>query len=214
MIICFINQKGGSGKTSLSINVASTLARLGYSVLLIDADRQASSSAWVSLREETAFQVVSMARPNFAKDAKQMALKYDFTIIDGPPHAEEISRSCIAAADLVLIPIEPSGLSIWASEMTIRQVQEVSEYKDIRAAFVISRKISRTIIGRQIYGMSEGYGPPVLTSHVHQRVAFAECLTLGKSIHEYEPRGLAAVEIQQLTNEILNLIETNFPIES
>lgn len=214
MIICFINQKGGSGKTSLSINVASTLATLGYSVLLIDADSQASSSAWVSLREETAFQVVSMARPNFAKDAKKMALKYDFTIIDGPPHAEEISRSCIAAADLVLIPIEPSGLSVWASEMTIAQVQEASEYKDVKAAFVVSRKISRTIIGREIYGMSEGYGPPVLASHVHQRVAFAECLTLGKSIHEHEPDGLAAYEILQLTNEILNFVETNFPKDS
>jgi len=214
MIISFINQKGGSGKTSLSINVACTLARLGHSILLIDADSQASSSTWASVRAETRFQVVSMARPNFAKDAMKMALNYDFTIIDGPPHAQEISRSCIAAADLVLIPIEPSGLSMWASEMTISQVREASEYKDTQAAFVISRKISRTVIGREIPGMTEGYGPPVLASQVHQRVAFAECLTLGKSIHEYEPDGLAADEIHQLTNEILDLVGTNFPMES
>lgn len=210
MIISFINQKGGSGKTTLAVNVASTLVKLGYSVLLIDADSQASSSAWASIRAETLFQVVSMARPNFAKDAMIMALNYDFTIIDGPPHAQEISRSCIAAADLVLIPIEPSGLSIWASVMTVAQVHEASECKDIQVAFVISRKIKRTIIGRQIYVMAEGYRLPILTSHVHQRVAFAECLTLGKSILEYEPNGLAVEEIQQLTNEILDLAETNF----
>src|SRR6056297_1586596 len=192
MIISFINQKGGSGKTSLSINVACTLARLGHSILLIDADSQASSSTWASVRAETRFQVVSMARPNFAKDAMKMALNYDFTIIDGPPHAYEISRSCIAAADLVLIPIEPSGLSAWASDMTIAQVREASEFKEIKSAFVFSRIISRTIIGREIHGMTKGSGPPVLASEIHQRVAFAECLTLGKYIHEYEPEGLAA----------------------
>lgn len=214
MIISFINQKGGSGKTTLAVNVASTLVKLGYSVLLIDADSQESSSAWASIRAETLFQVISMARPNFAKDAMKMALNYDFTIIDGPPHAQEISRSCIAAADLVLIPIEPSGLSIWASEMTVAQIYEASECKNIHAAFIISRKIKRTIIGRQIYVMAEGYRLPILTSHVHQRVAFAECLTLGKSIHEYEPYGLAVEEIQQLTNEILDLAETSFSAES
>lgn len=208
MIISFINQKGGAGKTTLSINVASTLARLGHSVLLIDADSQASSSAWASLRAEAPFQVVSMARSNFAQDARQMALNYEFVIIDGPPHAQEISRSCIAAADLVLIPIEPSGLSMWASNMTIAQVREASEFKDIQAAFVVSRIISRTVIGREIHSMTESYRMPVLASGVYQRVAFAECLTLGKSIHEYEPDGLAANEIHQLTNEILNIAET------
>ncbi len=214
MIISFINQKGGTGKTTLSINVASTLARLGNAVLLIDADSQASSSTWASLREETPFQVVSMARPNFAKDARKMALNYDFTIIDGPPHAYEISRSCIAAADLVLIPIEPSGLSTWASDMTVSQVREASEFKDIQAAFVVSRVISRTVIGREVHRMTKGSGPSVLTPGIHQRVAFAECLTLGKSIHEYEPDGLAADEIQQLTNEILNIAETKPHMEN
>ena len=59
MIISFINQKGGVGKTTLSINVASALANAGHKVLLIDADKQGSSTAWASLREETPFQVVS-----------------------------------------------------------------------------------------------------------------------------------------------------------
>lgn len=204
MVISFINQKGGSGKTTLSINVASALAGLGYSVLLIDADSQASSSTWASLRQETPFRVISMARPNFSKDARQMAADYNFTVIDGPPHAQEISRSCIAAADLVLMPIEPSGLSAWASEMTIAQVYEASEFKDIRAAFVVSRKITGTVIGREVRGMTNGYRTPVLASEVHQRIAFAESLTLGKTIHEYDPDCRARVEIAELTNEILD----------
>ena len=76
------------------------------------------------LAEEPAFQVVSMARENMAKEALQIASDFAYTIIDGPPHAEQISRSCIIASDFVALPIEPSGLSTWASDFTVRQVRE------------------------------------------------------------------------------------------
>ena len=90
MIISFINQKGGVGKTTLSTNIASALSNEGHKVLLIDADKQGSSSTWASLREDTPFQVVSLARDNMAKHALKLALDFDFTIIDAPPHVVAI----------------------------------------------------------------------------------------------------------------------------
>ena len=111
MIISFLNQKGGVGKTTLAVNVATQLARQDHKVLLIDADKQGSAGTWASLRDEAPFQVVSMARANMARDALKLAGGYTHTIIDGPPHAEEIARSCIIASDFVALPIEPSGLS-------------------------------------------------------------------------------------------------------
>ena len=93
MIIAFVNQKGGTGKTTLSVNVAGDLATQGFKVLLIGADKQGSASTWASLRTETPFEVVSMARENMARDAIKMAADYDHTIIDGPPHAQEVARS-------------------------------------------------------------------------------------------------------------------------
>ena len=72
MIIAFLNQKGGVGKTTLSINMAADLANRGHKVLLIDADKQGSSSTWASLREDAPFQVVSLARENMARDTLKL----------------------------------------------------------------------------------------------------------------------------------------------
>jgi chromosome partitioning protein len=79
-----------------------------------------------------------MARENMARVAMKMATDYQHTIIDGPPHAQEVARSCIIAADFVALPIEPSGLSTWASDFTVRQVREAQEYKPtLRCGFVV-----------------------------------------------------------------------------
>ena len=204
MIISFLNQKGGVGKTTLSINVAACFALTKKRVLLIDADKQGSSTMWASLREDSPFQVVSLARDNMAKDALKMAEGYDVTIIDGPPHAEKIARSCIIASDIILLPIEPSGLSTWASDLTIRQIQEAMDYKEsIKCGFVVNRKIGKTVIGRDIRMLAEKSGIPVLQAEINQRVAFAESLTMGKTIFEWDEAGSAAKEILTLTQEVL-----------
>tara|TARA_R110000772_G_C13309490_1_gene439770 strand:+ start:415 stop:1074 length:660 start_codon:yes stop_codon:yes gene_type:complete len=212
MIISFINQKGGVGKTTIAINVASDLANQGYKTLLIDADKQGSSSTWASLREETPFQVVSLARENMAKDALSLASEYDFTLIDAPPHAEAISRSCIIASDLVVMPIEPSGLSTWASDVTVQQVEQAREYKEtLKCGFVVSRKIGNTIIGREVRNMVEETGMRVFDTDIENRVAFAESLTMGQTIFEWGVDKKAMNEIETLTKELVSYGKEKLP---
>lgn len=208
MIISFLNQKGGVGKTTLSVNVAACLAAKGLKVLLVDADKQGSATTWASLRDETPFQVISMPRDNLARDVLKLSADFGATVIDGPPHAEGVARACIIASDFVALPIEPSGLSTWASELTVRQVREAQMFKEnLKCGFVVSRKIGKTVIGREIRAMAAEAGIALLTAEIEQRVAYAESLTMGKTIFEWSPAGAAAQEIKTLTDEIIEHVQ-------
>ena len=210
MIWGFVNQKGGVGKSTLSQNVADCLSRLGQKVLLIDADKQGTSSDWASLRSENRFTIVSMARENMAQDAMKIAADYDFTIIDGPPHADAISRSCIVASDLVIVPIEPGGASRWSSDLTVRQLKEAQQFKPtLKCGFVVTRKITGTVLGRDARAMVSDAGIPIFKTEIEQRVAYAEALTMGKTIFEWGSNAAAVREIQTLTHELLDTYKSD-----
>jgi len=206
-VVSFLNQKGGVGKSTLSINVAACLAGRGR-VLLIDADKQGTSSTWASLRDASPFQVVTMARENMARDAIALAAGFDFAVIDGPPHAEGITRSCIIASDIVVVPIEPGGASRWSSDVTVRQLNEACEAKPtLKCGFVESRKIAGTVLGREARTMAADAGLKLLRAEIEQRVAFAEAMTMGQTIFEWAGSSRGMFEIRDLTDELLEMLD-------
>ena len=105
MIYAFLSQKGGVGKTTLSVHLADALARRGSRVLLVDADPQQSAMKWSTFRAgENKFSVIAMAKPTLHKELAPIYADYTDIVIDGPPRIHELTKSIILAADLVLIP--------------------------------------------------------------------------------------------------------------
>lgn len=204
MIIGVLNQKGGVGKTTLSVNIAGALARHGKRVLLIDADPQGSSLDWAAAREgEPLFAVVGLPKPSIHKELPLIGEGYDHIVIDGPPRVTDLARSAIMASDVVLIPVQPSPYDIWAADEVVKLIQEASVFKEnIKSVFVINRRIANTAIGRDVREALEAYGLPTLDASIVQRVVFAEAAAVGRAVYEQDRDGVASQEIEQVVAEL------------
>lgn len=207
MIIAILNQKGGVGKTTLSVNLAAALALSGHGTLLVDADPQGSALDWQAARRGgSLFPVVGMAKPTLHKDIPGLAAGYRHVVIDGPPRANDLARSAILAAGLVVIPVQPSPYDVWAAEEIIKLINEAAVFKEkLKSVFAINRKIVNTAIGRDVAEALKGYPFPLTSSCVSQRVVFAESAANGLSVLETEPKGAAAKEIRALADELLEI---------
>jgi chromosome partitioning protein len=203
MIISLINQKGGVGKTTAAVNLASGLAETGNRILVVDADPQGSVVQWQSIADQAEFEVLHLPSPQLSKELKTVSRRYDHIVVDSPPAIEDITRAAIEVSNLAIIPIAPSPLDIWSSKETIALVNTLGKkYRKLNAKILIYRKIPGTRLGKEARDAMQSYNLDILATEISQRIVFVEAMIAGLSVLKYAPKSIAANEIRSLCVEI------------
>ena len=204
-VVTVAQQKGGAGKTTLVIQLATALAAAGRRVALVDIDPQGSLTGWMRIREhrqrdvpELRFAMVAGWRLGVELD--RLKREMDVIVVDTPPHTEIDAKAAIRGAELVLVPCQPSSLDIWASQGTV----ELAAKEKRKAALVLNRVPPR---GRAIeearHALAE-LGAPALATQIGNRQAFVTSIAQGLGVVEAEPRSAAADEVRALAEDVAN----------
>ena len=210
MIVALLNQKGGVGKTTLALHVAGRWAGRGKRVVVVDADPQGSALDWSEARARDGgarlFGVLGLPRETLHRELPAIAADADHVLVDGAPRIVGVARSALLAADLVLVPVQPSPFDGWASAEMLRLLGEARVFRpDLAARLVLNRCAARTVIARETADMLAEHEPALLATRIGQRVVFADAARLGRLAEELDPGSLAAAEIAALAVEVEGL---------
>ncbi|TXH78371.1 MAG: peptide transporter [Thiothrix sp.] len=206
-VIAVLNQKGGSGKTTIAINLAHALKLAGANVLLVDSDPQGSARDWNEANQGQVLPVVGLDRETLPTDLAAISGGYDYVVIDGAPQIAKLAAAAIKCTDLVLIPVQPSPFDIWATADLVELIktrQTITEGKPL-AAFVISRVIKHTKLSQEVNEALEGYDLPILEQGTSQRVIYPTVASTGQTVFS-EQGNPAIAEIEALAKEVLELL--------
>ena len=209
MIISILNIKGGVGKTTVATNLAVGIAKTGKSVLVVDTDTQGSAVAWRGERDDAKTQVTVISLSSAAALRKQIIdfrESFDCVIIDGSPHVDALAAVSIAASNLVILPVGPSPLDIWATSKMVTQIEDAQVINPhIQASFLINKFSQVTLLSKETKEVLEEFSIPVFNTTLGSRVAYADTITQGMSVLEWPDRK-AKDEVRSFVNEVLGLI--------
>lgn len=180
-------------------------------MLIVDADPQSTARTWAELATETAGRshwmptVVAMGETMHRADQlPRLAASFDDVFIDCPPRHGGIQRSALMVASVAVLPCGPSGADAWALASSIELVQEATTIRsELKACVIITRRKTRTALGKGAREMLEAGGLPVLRSELGDRVSYQEAIAAGLGVSRYAPKDAATKEIRALLDELL-----------
>jgi chromosome partitioning protein len=204
-VITIAQQKGGAGKTTLAAHLAVAWTAQKKRVAVVDIDPQQSLSTWFQVREaaqgdaRAGLLVNQINGWRVRNEVEKLARDHDIVLIDSPPHAETEARVAVRAAHLVVIPVQPSPMDVWATRPTLELAQE----ERTPAVLVLNRVPPRANLTERMTEQIADLGADVAKARIGNRVVFAAALSEGRAVGEVQPSGKAAREIKALAKELV-----------
>ncbi len=205
--IALVGNKGGAGKTTLTLNLARALKRQADTVVL-DADPQRSVLQWRAMGDEQSDLPVLDAVDDLESTLRDAALIHTHVVVDCPPSVEASqTRSALRLVDIALIPVQPSPLDIWATVHIEHEVETARrENPGLKALLVINQLEPQTRLSKMVRVALEELTVPAAQTAIRRRMAYRMSALEGRSVFDFGSRGAAASEeIQQLTDEVMRL---------
>ena len=207
MIISFVNEKGGVGKTTLVTNVAACLSARGYKVCLVDTDKQQASTVWYNNREKQDIFISSCTEPKVLnKHVSQLQDQYDLILVDGRPHIDEMLDRTMLASDIVIIPVKPSLYDFRSFENFFERFEQVKKLKELNEGkllgFVLFNEFKdRNILSRELREAIDDYDITKFEARISPREAYKQTPKAGMGVTEYSD-DKAKDEIERLCTEL------------
>ncbi|MCS3755209.1 ParA family partition ATPase [Salinibacter ruber] len=204
-VVSVLNQKGGSGKSTLTTNLARAFEMEGHSAEILDGDSQRTVTEWGKLASEAMPTVTPTTAPTIEEDME--AASSSVVFIDGAPAHDTLNVRAMKLSDLVLIPVRTSGPDVWSSEDLLGSIQTRRDQTgEPRAAFVVSQQIARTNLASEIGDVLDTYSLPTLEERTNHRIAYAEALSSGTTVLDMLGAKKAQDEILRITEQSLQLL--------
>ena len=207
-IIAFANQKGGSGKTTLSANIAVLWANSGYKVAVIDADAQQSLTYWLNARkkyygiEPTGIDSYTFEARQLDEDLVKIKRKYDFIIIDSPPSITFETLQIVKSSHAIFVPVQPSPLDLMATIPFLN----IAKKERKRTTVILNRVMPRAKLTEAMIMRLRYAGAKIARSRISGKIIYAETFTVGRGVVDISINSEASKEIINVGNEILRNI--------
>ncbi len=204
-------EKGGTGKTTIAVNLAVMRARSGKDVLLLDTDIQGSASFWAQMRDDTQVKprvaCVSKFGQGLLHEVQDLAGRYDDVIIDAGGRDSVELRAAMVVAERLYIPCKPSQFDLWTLARMGQLIEQARAINDsLAASVVISLASSNPLISeaeetRDLLGELDNIG--LAKSIIRERIVYRKAARQGLSVVEFQPSVPKAVqEMEALYEEV------------